>query len=91
MPVSISTCCEGEDCEACVFFGSESFGSGKCGEEGSGSRGPPSRLRETWILVSLVSRFRRAVRAAGWVVSEPIVKFGEGISMEGCCGKHIAD
>lgn len=29
---------------------------------GRGSRGPPSRDRETWILVSLVLRFMRAVR-----------------------------
>ena len=30
-----------------------------------GSRGPPSRERETWILVSLVLRFMRAVRREG--------------------------
>lgn len=29
---------------------------------GRGSRGPPSRDRETWILVSLVLRFIKAVR-----------------------------
>lgn len=32
---------------------------------GKGSRGPPSRERETWILVSLVVRFMRAVRRGG--------------------------
>ena len=32
---------------------------------GRGSRGPPSRDRETWILVSLVLRFIRAVRRKG--------------------------
>lgn len=39
---------------------------GKCGEEGRGSRTPPSRESETWILVSFVSRLMRAVRAAVW-------------------------
>ena len=34
----------------------------KRASSGRGSRGPPSRERETWILVSLVLRFMRAVR-----------------------------
>ena len=35
---------------------------GKYPESGRSSRGPPSRERETWILVSLVSRAMKAVR-----------------------------
>ena len=70
MPVSMSTCWEAEDCEAWVF-GADG-GSGKCGEEGRGSRAPPSRESETWTLVSFVSRFMRAVRA-GLGCSEPMV------------------
>ncbi len=35
---------------------------GKCGESWKGRRGPPSRERETWILVSLVMRERVCVR-----------------------------
>ena len=77
MPVSISTCCEAEDCEACVFFVSVLLepkgGGGKCGEEGRAESSPPSRERETWIFVSLVSRSMRAVRAEGGC-EEPIVR-----------------
>jgi len=36
-------------------------------EEGRWARGPPSRERETWILVSEVVRIIRAVRGAGGV------------------------
>lgn len=75
MPVSMSTCWEAEDCEAWVFgavLEEESEEEGKYGEEGSGSRAPPSRESETWTLVSFVSRFIRAVRAGRWC-SEPMV------------------
>ena len=35
---------------------------GKCVDEGRRSSAPPSRERETWILVSLVLRSTKAVR-----------------------------
>lgn len=86
MPVSMSTCWEAEDCEAWVFraVGESELGSGKCGEEGRGSRVPPSMERETWTLVSFVSRFMRAVRA-GLSCSEPMIDefVGERLWVEG--------
>lgn len=88
MPVSMSTCWEAEDCEAWVLWtGFEPHWeeSGKCGEEGRGSRAPPSRESETWIFVSFVSRFMSAVRAGLWC-SEPMVGdcMGDTLLVEGC-------
>ena len=64
---------------------------------GRGSMGPPSRDRETWILVSLVFRFMRAVRREGRVdmtmeivVQDLIVLLGTRIQAWFLCGRHTA-
>ena len=64
---------------------------------GRGSMGPPSRDRETWILVSLVLRFMRAVRREGRldmtvniVVQDLIVLSGARIQAWFLCGRHTA-
>jgi len=52
---------------------------GKCGEVSKGRRAPPSRERETWILVSLVIRERECVRRCGRVVG---IKIGGSLATE---------
>ena len=72
MPVHIQICCEPINWEAwwfVVWDGMGALGATLSAEKsalsGRGSRGPPSRDSETWILVSLVLRFTRAVRRRG--------------------------
>ena len=67
-------CCDPFNCDAWWFVDCDGVGAlgatlsaEKSALSGRGSRGPPSRERETWILVSLVVRFMRAVRRGGGV------------------------
>lgn len=80
IPVLMVICCVGVNWVACAaslngtmpfFAASASWGSegaGKCLEGSNGGRMPPSKERETWILVSLVSRESVAVRAGRGMV-----------------------
>lgn len=74
MPVLIVICCVGVNCVACAASGggtmprfaasaaSGSAGAGKWAHSSYGRRTPPSRERETWILVSLVMREMETAR-----------------------------
>ncbi len=63
MPVSTEICWDLEDWAAWSLESAEE----PLEEEESVSRAPPSRLMVSWILVSLVSRLRVALRTRGWV------------------------
>ena len=52
----------------------------KCSLAGKAGRGPPSREREIWILVSFVMRFMLAVRWLGEGPVEPILMVEMGCS-----------
>lgn len=80
MPVLMVICCVAVNWVACAaslngtmpfFAASASWGSeggGKCLDGSNGGRTPPSKEREIWILVSLVSRESVAVRAGRGIV-----------------------
>jgi len=67
MPVSMWISCDLELCDACVLVEPLVSVSDK------GSRGPPSRLSRSWILVSLVSRLIVAVRRGELIVKSVVV------------------
>ena len=93
IPVHIQMCWCSVICDAWVssvcggMAGVEVFGdvevleSGKCSESGSRSSGPPSKERETWILVSLVFLLMKAVR----LVPESTIRGVQGRWMEFRC------
>lgn len=83
------TCCVAVNCVACSEPGSGTTPSdeldAKCVEGSKAGSAPPSRERETWILVSLVVRDIDAVRWGsilsfvfpGWVLSRPLGELDE--------------